>query len=65
MQLAACHAYRGQRDPARQHAARARELAPDWKVVDKFRGEYNFESKDLLGHMIQGVELALKMADEP
>jgi tetratricopeptide (TPR) repeat protein len=63
MQLAACHAYLGQRDAARRHVGRARELEPDWNSVDKFRGEYNFESKELLGHMIRGVELALRMAD--
>jgi Flp pilus assembly protein TadD len=64
MQLAACHAYLGQPEAARRHVARARALAPDWDFVGKFRGEYNFESEDLRQHMIEGVKLALRMAND-
>jgi tetratricopeptide (TPR) repeat protein len=64
LRLAATYARMGELDLARQHVARARALAPDLDFVEAARLGWTSEHEHTLRHMTEGIELALRVAEE-
>ena len=65
MRLAATYALGGEAELARHHAARARAAQPTWDFVETARTAYNRRNAADVQLMIQGIELALGMLQEP
>lgn len=64
MRLAATQALMGEREVARRHAALARSLAPGQDFVALARTRYPYEHDRDRQPLIDGIELALRMARE-
>lgn len=64
MRLAATFALAGEAGPARHHAARARAAQPTWDFVEMARAAYNRGNAADVQHLVDGIEMALRLLDE-